>query len=186
MYRLTCRELKEYGYQRYEISNYARPGFACRHNCGYWEGVRYLGFGAGAASYIMEETGQTTEICEIEAMGNPELKTAAETYIRLRNMADTAEYIRQMQLGLSPVEERLELTAKDRMEEFMFLGLRMEKGISFQDFRRRFGCPFDRIYGEVTEKLKGQGLVAETEQGIRLTDYGIDVSNYVFEAYLFS
>lgn len=186
MYRLTCRELKKYGYQRYEISNYARPGFACRHNCGYWEGVRYLGFGAGAASYIMEETGQTTEICEIEATGNPELKTAAETYIRLRNVADTAEYIRRMQLGLSPVEERLELTAKDRMEEFMFLGLRMEKGISFQDFRRRFGCSFDRIYGEITEKLKGQGLVAETEQGIRLTDYGIDVSNYVFEAYLFS
>lgn len=186
MYWLTCRELKKYGYQRYEISNYALPGFACRHNCGYWEGVRYLGFGVGAASYIMEETAQTMEICETGAMGNPELKTAAETYIRLRNVADTAEYIRRMKLGLSPVEERLELTAKNRMEEFMFLGLRMKKGISFQDFRRRFGCSFDQIYREVTEKLKGQGLVTETETGIYLTDYGIDVSNYVFGAYLLS
>lgn len=186
MYWLTCRELKKYGYQRYEISNYALPGFACRHNCGYWEGVRYLGFGVGAASYIMEETAQTMEICETGAMGNPELKTAAETYTRLRNVADTAEYIRRMKLGLSPVEERLELTAKDRMEEFMFLGLRMKKGISFQDFRRRFGCSFDQIYGEVTETLKGQGLVTETETGICLTDYGIDVSNYVFGAYLLS
>lgn len=180
MYRLTCRELKKYGYYRYEISNYARPGYACRHNCGYWEGTQYLGFGAGAASYVIEGTGRTPEISEAETMGN------SETFVRLRNAGDTAEYIRRIERGLSPVEERTVLTVEDRMEEFMFLGLRMEKGISFQSFAERFGCPFVRIYGTVTERLKAQGLLEETEEGIRLTDYGIDVSNYVFEAYLLS
>ena len=176
MYRLTGLALKKYGYRRYEISNYARPGFACRHNCGYWEGVQYLGFGAGAASYIMK----------VDDVTEPQMETQIKPYIRLRNVDNTAEYIRRMKLDISSVEERMTLTGENRMEEFMFLGLRMEKGISFQNFRQRFGCSFSRIYGEVTEKLKGQGLVAETEEGIRLTDYGIDVSNYVFEAYLLS
>lgn len=164
MYRLTCSELKRNGYRRYEISNYARPGCACRHNCGYWEGVQYIGFGSGAASYIAE----------------------AGTYTRLRNVADTGEYIRRMTLGLSAVEERTVLTVEDQMEEFMFLGLRMEKGISFQTFYQRFGRSFSQVYGAVTGRLQAQGLLEETEGGIRLTDYGIDVSNYVFEAYLLS
>ena len=68
----------------------------------------------------------------------------------------------------------------------MFLGLRMEKGISFSAFYQRFGFSFSQVYGRVTEKLMGQGLLAKTKEGIRLTDYGIDVSNYVFEAYLLS
>ncbi len=171
IYKLTCRELKKYGYRRYEISNYARLGYACRHNCGYWEGVWYLGFGAGAASYISERI-KGTETGEVP--------------VRRCNIRDTPAYIRRMDNGFSPVEERERLTVEEQMEEFMFLGLRMEKGISFSAFYQRFGFSFSQVYGRVTEKLMGQGLLAKTKEGIRLTDYGIDVSNYVFEAYLLS
>ena len=183
MYYLTKVVLKEYGYGRYEISNYARPGFACRHNRGYWDGTQYLGFGVGASSYCIRKFSGHAKKNESD-----EDRSALEdvSYIRYRNISDPSEYIRCVENGQSPVEEQIVLSMENRMEEFMFLGLRLEKGISFQDFRRRFDCSFDQVYGMVTEKLIRQGLVTETEEGIRLTEYGIDISNYVFEAYLLS
>lgn len=168
MYGLTRQTLYEYGYERYEISNYSLPGFSCRHNCGYWEGVYYIGFGAGASSLILETVGLPAE----------------EKLVRRRNIRNVDGYIRRAEDGLPLTEERIVMTEKDQMEEFMFLGLRMDKGISYQGFQRRFGCSFADVYGPVTRKLKQQGLLRDTLDGICLTDFGTDVSNYVFEAYL--
>ena len=66
----------------------------------------------------------------------------------------------------------------------MFLGLRMDGGISFGQFFRRFGRPFGEVYGEITEQLKAQGLLRDTAEGVCLTELGTDVSNYVFQYYL--
>ena len=179
MYLLTDSCLASCGYHRYEISNYAREGFECRHNKVYWQRGDYVGFGLGAASMVDNiRWSNPTE---------PEKYVAYVTGLEKESDKTTGKEDGQASAGKTggfPVRQIL--TGEEQMEEFMFLGLRMEKGISFQDFRRRFGCSFDQIYGEVTEKLQGQGLVMETEAGICLTDYGIDVSNYVFGAYLLS
>ena len=170
MYGETGRFLKTYGYERYEISNYARPGFSCRHNVGYWTGTPYLGFGISAASYTGKERFSTTRSMEeyLKAAGEPggpDFKT---------------------------IQKEEETVTKARaMEEFMFLGLRMICGVSEQEFEKRFGRKMKDVYGEILEEMERKGLMgqkfSEGEKGIRwyLTRKGIDVSNYVLAEFLF-
>ncbi len=159
MYHLTRTLLKEQGYHRYEISNYAKPGYECRHNIGYWTGADYLGLGLGSSSYINDH--------------------------RFHNPADRNEY---MNLNLldpnAPICDLQELSHKDKMEEFMFLGLRMMQGVSGSEFLGRFGENMWNVYGEVIAKLAEQGLIAVESPFIRLTELGIDVSNYVLSEFL--
>ena len=152
MYAATKRLLAEQGYQRYEISNYALPGKACLHNCVYWRRGNYLGLGIGAASLI----------------GSHRWKTAPELDAYLQ--------------GKSVRVEEETLSRREEMEEFMFLGLRMTEGISTERFAMLFGQPFDEIYGKTVQKLAAEGLLCRQEDCVRLTDFGVDVSNYVFEA----
>ncbi len=159
MYHLTRQLLAEYGYERYEISNYAKPGYECRHNAGYWTGVEYLGLGLGASSFI----------------GNH----------RFHNVTDLQEYL-SLDLREPGVAAReiQELTKTDQMEEFMFLGLRMMGGVSGSEFLARFGQNMWNVYGSVLTKLKDQGLIAVEPPMVRLTELGIDVSNRVFSEFL--
>ncbi len=76
------------------------------------------------------------------------------------------------------------LTKEEQMEEFMFLGLRLIKGVKKSDFRKKFGVPIEDIYGNVIEKLYKDGLII-VDDSIRLTPYGIDISNYVMAQFLF-
>ncbi len=159
MYQMTCAVLKEKGYQRYEISNYARPGFECRHNKVYWTRGDYAGFGLGAASLI----GET----------------------RYSNSASFDAYVKTCGENVENVEM---LSREDQMEEFMFLGLRLTRGISCMDFERAFGRSFWEIYGRTAQKLLGQGVLlceksAEDER-IFLSEYGLDVSNAVMAEFL--
>ena len=160
MYHLTKDLLGEYGYRRYEISNYARAGYACRHNCGYWTGHEYLGLGLGASSYISGE--------------------------RFQNPADMASYAKAVEEG-NPASLRCEreiLTPNEQMEEFMFLGLRMTEGVSVPAFEERFGEKPDRRFSEVITKHEAQGVILRSKDRIALTDYGLDVANYVMADYL--
>lgn len=159
MYHLTKEILAEHGYERYEISNYARPGYECRHNISYWTGVNYLGLGLGASSLI-------------------------DGY-RYHNTSDLAEYL-SMDLWKAGAAARdiQKLTVEERMEEFMFLSLRMMEGVSGSEFLARFGRNLWNVYGEVLPKLKAQGLIEENPPILRLTDYGIDVSNVVLSEFL--
>lgn len=159
MYEMTEELLGEAGLHRYEISNYARPGRECRHNTGYWRGTEYMGFGLGASSLIAGEFG----------------------YTRFRNPDDLSAYLR----GDFSGREMQTLTVQDRMEEFMFLGLRLTDGISEAEFERRFDCPIDKIYGKVLEEQQGLGLLARREGRIFLTPRGLDLSNLVMAEFLF-
>lgn len=141
MYEDTKRILKEYGYHRYEISNYAKQGFECRHNLGYWERTEYLGIGTGAASLINNRR-------FIEG-GEPEI-----------------------------------LSREDQMAECMFLGLRKMEGVSKQRFKEEFGNSLEEIYGEVIEDMKEKELLEEHGDYVRLTERGIDISNYVMSGFL--
>ncbi len=161
MYDATKSILENAGYRQYEISNYALGGFLCRHNAGYWKRKEYLGFGIGAASLYQEQ--------------------------RYHNLRDLNSYIDAMTHGkpLKSIQEDVEaLEVKDRMAEFMFLGLRMTEGISMRHFSNTFGVDYDEIYGSVTKKLIEAGLLQKKNDFIRLTKRGIDISNYVMVEFL--
>ena len=160
MYHFTRKYLARHGFEQYEISNYAKPGRECRHNIGYWTGRDYLGFGIGAASF---------------ADG-----------VRFSNRADLQGYIRAMEAqDIAAVRtEQHRLTEQEKMEEFMFLGLRMTAGVRGTEFASRFGKQIEDVYGEMLRKHISQGVLLRTEDGVRLTQRGVDVSNYVLADYL--
>ena len=168
MYGETERFLRQKGYYRYEISNYARPGYECRHNIGYWERTDYLGLGLGAASLI--------DPYRWRIVGNlPE-------YFRF--FGPDTDWKNPDPDGIRRDVQRL--SEKERMEEFMFLGLRLTRGISLRRFREQFGRGLREVYGAALEKLEREGLIAFSEDGKRLrpTARGIDVSNYALAEFL--
>lgn len=172
MYEKTGELLQEAGFRRYEISNYARPGFECRHNCGYWQRYDYAGFGIGAASLIDNK--------------------------RFSNGEGIWEYIQNPMGCRGTIQE---LTVGEQMEEFMFLGLRMATGVSPALFEQTFGASLWQVYGEVIRKNVKEGLLyfqdggvqggrqkdklpAGIESRLALTKRGIDISNYVMAQFL--
>lgn len=157
MYEVTAEKLEAAGYLQYEVSNYAKPGYACRHNKGYWQRVEYLGIGTGAASLIENE--------------------------RYQHISDTDLYIRADGNLDQIEEEREKLDWNAQVEETMFLGLRMKEGVSKKKFRERYHREIQEVYGEVLEKLKAEGLIREEER-IFLTKRGNDLSNYVLAQFL--
>ena len=154
MYELTGALLSDYGYERYEISNYAKKGHECRHNIGYWTGEEYLGVGLGASSYIEE-----TRFC---------------------NTSDLCEYLAE---DFAPREVQ-KLSKGDGMAEFRDLGLRMTAGVAKAEFVRRFGLGAEAVYGDVLRDLVDQKLLDDTGTHYRLTPFGRDVSNQVLYRFL--
>ena len=129
MYRETEQILAQAGYERYEISNYAKKGYACRHNLVYWQGGDYLGLGLGSSSYM--------------------------DGVRFHNTTDFITYVNQG----TYVEDREELSVQAKMEEFMFLGLRVMAGVSGTEFEKRFGKTMEDVYGDVLRKHEEEGLL---------------------------
>ncbi|MCF0132618.1 MAG: oxygen-independent coproporphyrinogen III oxidase [Blautia sp.] len=158
MYDLTEKVLREYGYHQYEISNYAKSGMECRHNCGYWQRKDYLGFGLGAASLIRNT--------------------------RFRNPFRMEDYMDRISRHESCPEEMEVLTRKEQMEEFMFLGLRMMEGVSKQRFQKEFEISMQEVYGEVIQKFTKQGLLIEETDLLYLSREGIHVSNSIMAEFL--
>ena len=158
MYEAPAQILKEYGFEQYEISNYARKGRKCRHNVGYWTRQDYLGFGLGASSLYGKE--------------------------RFANTADMKKYLENSKNPEKIREKEPSLTREDAMAEFMFLGLRMTKGISKADFQRCFGCTIESVYGEVLEKYESMELLLEKDGRIFLSREGIHVSNSIMAEFL--
>lgn len=160
MYEETIEVLAGYGFHRYEISNYALDGYECRHNVGYWIRRDYLGFGIGAASLIDN--------------------------VRFQNGRDLNAYLAH---PLACREEEQSLTTQEQMEETMFLGLRLIRGVSYPEFARCYGQTLEEVYGEVIARNEADGLLTvredETGRRLMLTGRGLDVSNYVMAQFLF-
>ena len=154
MYAYTKKRLKEAGYERYEISNYAKPGFESRHNSSYWTGIPYLGVGLGASSLF--------------------------TNARYHNESDLNAYLAAVQAGEDIRKDMERLVVSEQMEEFMMLGLRMMRGVSRSEFQKRFGCAMETVYGQALKKLERNGLIILDGDRVALTETGIDVSNQVF------
>ena len=153
MYYLAKEMLLDKGFRQYEISNFAKEGFECRHNITYWRTEEYRGFGLGAHSYV--------------------------NGTRFHNSADMKEYMAGG--GRLDMEK---LTPEEMQEEFMFMGLRMNEGISKEEFLKRFKTDITSVYGQEIVELISEGLLTENRGRISLTDRGIDVSNQVFEKFI--
>lgn len=158
MYEDTAEILERYGYRQYEISNYAKQGYMCRHNAGYWQRLEYLGFGLGASSLY----------------GG----------MRFSNTHQMQEYLKESR---NPDQIRKDVTVLSRneqIEEFMFLGLRMTEGISEKKFEENFNVRLMDIYGDILQKYEETGFMEHIETKWRLTRKGIHVSNHILADFL--
>lgn len=158
MYHYAINRLKEAGYSQYEVSNFARPGKECRHNIIYWECEPYVGLGLGAHSLYGD--------------------------IRYYNNENIDEYIKNSDdlSKLRCLEEKL--TEESKMEEFIILGFRMNKGISKTDFYKKFTKNIYDVYGKQIKYWTDLGIIIEHEDRLYLSDYGQDISNEVFVSFI--
>jgi oxygen-independent coproporphyrinogen-3 oxidase len=189
MYEWTTDALEAEGFRQYEISNWARdkggrkaedisgdeadgnrkarlPVFACRHNLTYWRNTPYLGFGAGAHG------------CAVGW--------------RYSNVLTPQAYIAQLEAGGAGVfpfsaalDEKIEVTAEDAMNETMMLGLRLvSEGVASEAFEHRFGVSLEQRYGLALRRLAEQGLVEWPGERARLTRAGRLLGNVVFREFV--
>lgn len=154
MYEDTLSLLDQHGYHRYEISNYAKEGKECRHNCGYWTGVEYKGFGLGAASLL--------------------------NHVRYQNTTSLAQYLS----GKNQPQITEKLSAGDEMEETMILGLRMMRGVDRKKFYEKYGINIESVYGDILEKYMKMELMCQEDNCIKLTKKGISVSNVILADFI--
>ena len=165
MTALCLAMLRERGYERYEISNFARAGFASRHNERYWTLDDYLGFGIAAHSLLSLSP----------ASGDG---TVAR---RTQNGTDLSAYL----AGKPVSEPEEELTLAQLRDESVMLGLRLTAGIDKRAFAERFGQEFDQVYGPSAAPFVRMGLLHDTPERIAFTDDGFAVSNSVLSEMLF-
>ena len=176
MYAMTKKVLASSGYKRYEVSNYSKPGYESRHNIVYWTGGQYIGLGLGASSFFKGERFSNItnidnyiEICED---------------IREELTKDT-DRVRLYESAASILRTNVETIYRDaRIEEFMYLGLRMTAGVSRMEFKNRFGRDIFEIYGEIINHYTDTGYMNFDDNRVWLTDTGIDVSNYILADFL--
>ena len=204
MYEMTGRMLTKAGYSRYEISNYAKEGKASAHNSSYWKRVPYLGVGLGASSFIEEHRfSNPSSLSAYRQMvargfGTSDFQNANDTNWGSKGddwdsedadrdmQGDTTKWEDSTQIWQMADQDTVQVLSKEeQMEEFMFLGLRMMEGVSEQEFLDCFQEPIDQVYGTVLSGLMKDKLLLRENGRIFLTEYGIDVSNYVFEKFLF-
>lgn len=180
---LLLRRAKEFlerrGYMQYEISNYARKGKECIHNIGYWRRVPYIGLGIGAASLLEER--RCRNVTDLDAY----IKGCGLLAAEESKEGEAGRKRHQKYQYASPLWDTCEeLKRSERMEEFMFLGLRMREGILESDFAGLFQTSIDEVYGPVLESLRRRGLLVRRQGRIFLTQRGEDVSNVVLAEFL--
>lgn len=158
MYWTAIEKLKEKGYRHYEISNFSKEGFRCRHNLVYWKNLEYIGVGAGSHSFF----------------GN----------IRYNNVADLDKYIDSINKNIPVKENEQVIQKEDRISEYMILGLRLTEGICLKDFKNRFKMEIFQVYNEQIENLIKRNLLIINGNMLKLTPLGLDLANQVFMEFL--
>ncbi len=153
MYKICVEMLKRYGYDRYEISNFSKEGFESRHNKKYWQCDDFVGFGAGA--YSCYKGG------------------------RYSNIYNTGEYIECITKGKSPICEKTPLSRVDMMSEFVFLGLRMDIGISKAEFKKRFDADVYDVFKEQIDKNINRGTIVVDGDRFKIPEKYTYVSNSI-------
>jgi len=153
MYERGCASLNEAGYGRYEISNFALPGFECRHNLNYWERGEYLGLGPSAWTFISNR--------------------------RYYNIADLRDYSRRLGQGLSPVAEEDMVSNEQAATEALMLGLRTTRGLELSRYEQEFGQESIDKLASRAAGLRAEGFLNMSKGRLRLTERGLLLSNEV-------
>ena len=153
MDEVTLDVCRAAGFVQYEISNFSRPGFECRHNINYWHNEEYFGVGAGAVRCLKGE--------------------------RVKNIEDPLLYCQKMERGESVVLESESLDAESSFRESVVMGLRMVEGVSAERLLLRYGIDLRVYYGETLEKLLDQSLLEFDKSTLRLTEKGRALANLV-------
>lgn len=154
MYEYTIRYLEKNYYNQYEISNYAKEGKECKHNIIYWQCNNYIGLGAGAAGYLGEK--------------------------RYTNEMKLSNYHDKICCGKKPIMNIEKLSDEEKIEEIVFMNLRMNEGIDRIEFKKRFNIDFYDKYREKIDILEKRNLLEVSEKKIKLTQKGREISNSVF------
>lgn len=158
MYHLGINMLNKSGIKQYEISNFSKEEYECMHNLIYWNNEEYLGLGVSAHSYLNKN--------------------------RFSNSANINEYINSINNKKLPVVTEEKKDRKDEITETIFLGLRLNNGLDLEKFKHRFKLSIFELYGEKIDRLIELGLLTVEENHIKLTSYGMDVSNQVFVEFI--
>lgn len=157
-YTRVIKGLEQLGYPQYEISNFATSEYESDHNKTYWFNENYYGVGAGAHGYVNDE--------------------------RYYNIKPVPHYIKSMKENLTAVKDTISLTETEKIEEEMFLGLRMTDGILKSRFKAKYGVPVEEYYGSELSYLKDRGWIKDDGRSISMTDSGRMVGNEVFITFL--
>ncbi len=158
MYNFLVDYLEESGYLQYEISNFAKEGFSCRHNLKYWNLTDYIGFGLGSSSFYKG--------------------------VRYQNPEKTEDYLKFAQNFVPLWEQNPAESEKDLISEYMFLGLRLNKGIKGSDFEEKFNRSMFDIYPDAIEKNIKLGLLNYEGDRIFLSPKGFDLANSVMSDFI--
>ncbi len=158
MYELCENFLKEKGYNKYEISNYAKVGKECNHNIKYWKRDNYIGFGLNSHS-MLDNT-------------------------RFNNSSDMTEYLKEDFYKTCCNQDKVEVTIKEQIEETLFLGLRLTEGVDIKKLESDFDVNFFELYGDVIEKFEKEELLYIEDNVLKLTKNGVSLSNYVLSEFL--
>jgi oxygen-independent coproporphyrinogen-3 oxidase len=158
MMRYARARLAQAAFEAYEISNYAIPGEACRHNLLYWTGGNYIGLGPSAASHV-------------------------EGW-RWKNRPHLGEWERAIEAGQLPAAELEQLSDPQRMGEWVMLRLRLSAGINFDEFAARWSCDAREVYSEALQHLSKLGLIQIETQRFSLSDAGLAVADAVASEFL--
>lgn len=145
--------LADNGYQRYEISNFAKAGHTCRHNMNYWRNGSYLGLGAGSVSCLAG--------------------------LRLTNVQDPALYVKMVQDGRAPLAEGEALSTEASFRESVVMGLRLLTGVELDELRGRYGLHPADYYGRRLLTFIEQGLIVLDEHCMQLTPKALPIANQI-------
>ena len=157
LYNAGCAELKAHGFEHYEISNFAKPGARCRHNMAYWNLDEYIGIGTAASSFFDGK--------------------------RYTNIRDIERYVKLMKIPDDPAETCEETDNEKMLKEHIMLKLRTAEGISYADFKARFGFEFADRYSKIIGKYAGSVYAQAEEEGFKLTEKGFFVSNSIISSF---
>ena len=158
MYEMMLDKLAAAGYDQYEISNFSRPGFGSRHNTKYWTLDPVFGFGVSAHSFDSQQ--------------------------RYANERDTAKYVEMVDESGSAIVETNKLTEKQLSSEFVFLNLRLNRGLDLRAYKERFGRNLKAEFAADFVRLTEAGLICDKDEILILTRRGMLYSNEVFSTFV--
>lgn len=180
MYYYAKDTLKAAGYIHYEISNFAKPGYECKHNKIYWDQDEYIGIGAGAHSFYRGRRYSNVEDIE-KYCRNIDANDAVVNQIKVLDENGVNELdVSTLTYSNNEFSESKAMTDEEKMLEYVMLGLRKTEGIRWANFQYRFSKNACELYADKISLLKTKGLIEVDDVGMRLTDKGLDLANQAF------